>query len=75
MNRSQMRKIMKEVAKSNCVSVGEVKREMQAAIDIAYKNPTQEGLGIPRKGKIPMPQEFIDHVAENIIKSNNNENN
>ena len=54
-----MEKIYKQVAKIHDVSVEEVKREMQAAI-----NATFDG-----KGKIPSTEEFIKYALSEIRKS------
>jgi len=62
MNRSIIRKIAKE----NGVSIAEVRREMQAAINETYKNPNAAALAVPRKGDVPTPEEFIVYVAQRV---------
>lgn len=59
MNRS----IIRKVAKQNGVSVAEVKREMQAAIEAAYINPNAAAMVVPRKGTVPTPEELINYCA------------
>lgn len=64
MNRSDYRKIAKE----HGISVKEVKRDMQEAINSAYVNPNAEALSVPRKGKTPTPDEFIDYMVDKVKK-------
>jgi len=59
----------KAIAKKNGVSVKEVKKEMQAAINAAFVFPTPEAEGIPRKNDIPTIEEFFKFVAEQIAKN------
>ncbi|WP_242996560.1 sporulation initiation factor Spo0A C-terminal domain-containing protein [Lacrimispora amygdalina] len=68
-----MRKIYRKIAKKNGVSVAEVKRDMQEAINAAYQNPPQDGgvdaayqQRIPCKRAIPTPDEFIRYAANKI---------
>ncbi len=67
-----MRDVYRKIARKNGVSVQEVKREMQAAIDAAYTNPRPETMiqqhRVPRKGKIPTPDEFIRFSVEEALK-------
>lgn len=68
MNRSVLRKI----AKQNGVTVAEVRREMQRAIEAAYENPNAAALAVPRKGDVPTPEEFIDYCVGKLnLKSPN----
>ena len=60
------RKIYREIAKKHGISVGEVKREMQAAINTAYENPNSQALSISRKNDVPTINEFINHTIEQI---------
>lgn len=62
--------IIKKIAKANGVSVGEVRREMKFAIEAAYANPNSAALNVPRKDKIPTPEEFILYCTQ-MIKSQN----
>jgi len=68
-----MRNIYRKIAKEHGVTVAEVKREMQAAIDYVYKKIDKSESekimqeSIPRKGGIPTTEEFIKSLA-NIIK-------
>lgn len=60
------RKIYRQIAKKHGVSVAEVKRDMQEAIDAAYQNPNSAAMTVPRKGAVPTPDEFIAHVAKRV---------
>ena len=71
-----MRKIYREIARKNGVSVREVKKDMQAAITAAYKNPPKDGgviaayqRQVPRKGEIPTPDELIDRKSTRLNSS------
>lgn len=71
-----MRKIYREIARENGVSVKDVKRDMQEAITAAYKNPPKDGgvtaayqRQVPRKGEIPTPEEFIRYMAGKVRDS------
>ena len=62
MNRS----IIRKVARKHGVSVAEVRRDMQLAINAAYEKPNAAALAVPRKGAIPTPEEFIKYIA-NVV--------
>lgn len=71
-----MRKIYREIARKNGVSVRDVKKDMQAAITAAYKNPPKDGgviaayqRQVPRKGEIPTPDELIRYMAGKVRDS------
>lgn len=64
MNRQDYRKI----ARRHKVSIAEVKRDMQEAINVAYKNPTLQANCVPRKGDAPTVDELINYTA-NRVKS------
>ena len=69
MNRATKRKnksIYQKIAKQNGVTVEEVERDMQAAIDEAYKKPNLTAQSINRKGGTPTPDEFINHAVRAI---------
>jgi len=67
-----MRSIYRKIAKEHGVSVAEVKKDMQAAIDYAYKKSDKlesEKLiqeSIPCKGEVPTTEEFILHISNKI---------
>lgn len=67
-----MRNIYRKVAKEHGVTVAEVKREMQAAIDHVYKKIDKSESekimqeSIPSKGGIPTTEEFIKSLAHKI---------
>lgn len=58
-----MRKIYREIAKKHGVSIADVKRDMQAAIDAAYIKPNRHALEVSRRGDKPTPEEFIAYMA------------
>lgn len=62
MNRRDYRKI----AKQHKVSVSDVKKDMQEAINEAYKNPTMHANCVPRKGEVPTIDEFISYTANRV---------
>lgn len=68
-----MRNIFRKLAKENGLSVKEVKDEMQNALEYAYQSTTQDGIisarqnAVPRKNKIPTPEEFVKYTA-NLVK-------
>jgi len=53
------RKLYRQVAKLHGVSVKEVKRAMQAAVDEAYKSPNSYALGIK-----PTVEDVIAHAVK-----------
>lgn len=61
-----MKGIFEEVAKENGVTVEEVLKEMELAIGAAFENPTPAALAIPRKGKVPTPEEFIKYISQQL---------
>lgn len=71
----KMEKILKKVARANGVTVREVKTEIQAAINEAWKNPPDDAAAafqrkVPCAGEIPTPDEFIRFMV-NEIRINN----
>lgn len=68
------RKILRAVAKKNKVSVQEVKKEMQNAINTAYRreDKTNEIKStqnlLERKNTIPTVDEVLNYARENIKK-------
>ena len=59
MNRKDYRKI----ARAHGVSIQEVKRDMQEAVDAAYKNPNFYARSVYCKGNKPTVDEFVSHLA------------
>jgi len=57
------KKIYKEIAKIYGVAVEEVEREMQAAIDAAYIDPTFHAKCVDLQGEKPTTEEFIAHIV------------
>ncbi|PWM50788.1 MAG: hypothetical protein DBX60_08510 [Bacillota bacterium] len=71
----RMKKILKQIAKENGVTVKEVREEMQMAITMAWTNPPKDGgvtaayqRRVPCKGEIPTPEELIRYAAAEIRK-------
>jgi hypothetical protein len=60
------RKIYKALAKKHGVSVEEIKRDMQEAVNAAYKTPTTTAQSFMKNGAAPTVEEFVNHIAETI---------
>lgn len=60
------RKIYKQIARQYGVSVSEVKRDMQAAIDEVYKNPNKYARCVCHEGDKPTPEEFIEYISHRV---------
>jgi CheY-like chemotaxis protein len=60
------RKILRQVAKQNGVSVAEVRKGIEEAIDKAYEKPNPQALAVECKGEKPTPEELIAHIAKNV---------
>lgn len=66
------RKLLRKIAKEHGVTVEEVRRDMQAAIDATYQNPNRNLTNIkaqnavPRQGETPTVDEFVGYVAKKI---------
>lgn len=69
-----MRKIYRKIAREHGVSVAEVKRDMQAAINYTYEHTPDNGVTeayqnrVLRKGEIPTVEEFIKYAATEVKK-------
>lgn len=67
-----MRSTYRKIAKENGITVAEVKQEIQAALNVTYKNPPDDGVTIayqnrvPRKDNIPTPDEFIRYAVSEL---------
>lgn len=67
-----MRKIYRQIAKKHGVSVADVKRDMQEAINYAYQNTPNDGVTgayqnrVPRTGDIPTTEEFIRYASKRV---------
>lgn len=63
--------VLEIVAEKEGVSVEEVRREIQLAIDDAMKNPDpkiqEQWRRIPKKGKKPTPEEVIEFIGKTAI--------
>lgn len=65
------RKLYREIAKKHGVSVAEVKRDMQSAINHAYMNNTDLNIAkkqneIEKKGEIPTIDEVLQYAKKNL---------
>jgi polyhydroxyalkanoate synthesis regulator phasin len=69
-----MRNIYRRIAKEQGVTVADVKKDMQEAIDCAYKkqNKTIDEIinqaSVPCKDEIPTTEEFMQYVARRLKK-------
>lgn len=69
-----MRNIYRRIAKEQGVTVADVKKDMQEAIDCAYKkqNKTIDEIinqaSVPCKGEIPTTEEFMQYVIRGLKK-------
>lgn len=69
-----MRKVYRKVARKYGVTVEEVKREMQSAIDETYNSPNHNDITkahqdkVQRNGEVPTVDEFIHYAANKAKK-------
>lgn len=68
-----MKRIYRDIARQNGVSVKEVKKEIQKMIEEAWKKTPNDGgviegcqHQVPCKGEIPTPDELILYLAEKV---------
>lgn len=71
-----MEELYRRIALKNGVSAEEVRKEIQKAIDEAWKNPPEDGGAtrayqslVPCRGSIPTPEELIRYAAREIYKN------
>ena len=55
--------VFQRIAEKHGVTVEEVKKDMQEAIDAAYENPNVNAETVPRRNDIPTIDEFIEYVV------------
>lgn len=67
-----MKKIYRKIAKDNGISVAEVKKEMQKAINTAYAKPNFYAGCVERQNEIPTPEELITHFSNRADAFKNN---
>ena len=60
------RKDYRRIAKKHGVSIQEVKRDMQEAVDATYVNPTFHARCVYSKGEKPTVDEFVTHVVRRV---------
>lgn len=72
-NYMNMRKIYRKIAKKQGVSVAEVKKDMQEAIDMSFLSANLYTRSIPCKGEKPTPSEFISYAAKRARSVNYDE--
>jgi hypothetical protein len=58
--------MLRKIARIHGVTVGEVKRDMQIAIDAAYKKPTVQAKSVDCSGEKPTPDELINHAVKKV---------
>jgi len=67
-------KALRQIAEKEGVSVEEVRREIEIAINAARENPDANIQAfwkhIPRKGEWPTPEEVIVHIASMFNEKN-----
>lgn len=72
---SSIRKALKKIAKKEGVSVEEVYREMQIAINMAYANPDPAVQAawenIPMPSGAPRPEDVIAYCVEKLVFPHN----
>lgn len=68
-----VRKIYKKIAEQHGVTPEEVRREMQAAITMAYTAPENDNeitkakqRQVPCKEEIPTPEEMIEYLSRKV---------
>lgn len=68
-----MEELYRRIAEKYGVSAEEVRKEMQKAIDEAWKNPPKDGGAVracqslvPCRGSIPTPEELIRYAVREI---------
>jgi hypothetical protein len=70
-NKRDSRKMFKEVARIHGISVSEVKKQMQVAIDEARNNPDPEKQAEFQRlfgNRTPTPEEFICVTSKKLFK-------
>lgn len=66
------RKLYRQIAKQNGVTLKEVKHDMQAALNYAYKNTPNDGVtvayqsNVTKKNEVPTVDEFINHAVKEV---------
>ena len=62
-----MKKVYKEIAKNNNVSVRQIKKDMQEAVNAAYINPNFHAKCVHSKEKVPTSEELIEHIIRRML--------
>lgn len=72
MNKKKIERSLKKIAAKNGVSVAEVRRDIEAALNHAKSNPDPQiqafWASIPCKGDKPTPEEVIAYAASLVDK-------
>jgi hypothetical protein len=63
------RKLYRKVAREHGVSIREVKREIQFAIDEAYKNPTDSTRIARFNGRKPTADELVSYLVQEVTNA------
>lgn len=72
-----MRKVYRQIAKENGVSVKEVKQDIQEMIADAWGNPPNDGVTrayqrqVPCRGEMPTPDELICYLVAKVRQEEN----
>lgn len=71
MEKAVYQKILQDIARREGISVSEVEREMQRAIDEGFDNSSEEErqawARIPCKGERPTVEEVIDGISRQLL--------
>ena len=70
MNKKKVLKAFKEIATRKGISVAEVRKEIQKAIDIASASPDpvveEQWRRMPYRGKKPTPEDVVIYLAKQV---------
>ena len=73
MEQPNMKKLYKKIAKESEVSVADLKKEMQEAINAAYVQPNFYARCIQCENEVPTLDEFIEYVVNRVSVLEENE--
>ncbi len=67
-----LQKVLEEVARNHGITVEEVRREMQQALDTAWEQPAETPIGESRRKELspdhtaPGPEQFIQYIVDHM---------
>jgi len=67
------RKIYKKLAKKYGVTVDEIKRDMQEAVNATYKTPTSSARNVTKDDTVPTAEEFMNLLVGRVKNEINEE--